>query len=88
MTWTRLKERVAALVDTPGLLLTQKLLRRVPFRPVDIGQLCFLKLNGVPNVPPSMVRGTRSEVRNHARPRGPHPPSGQDIDFSRALRRR
>ena len=74
MTWTRLKERVAALADTPGLLLAQKLLRRVPFRPVDIGQLCFLQLNGVPDVPPSMVRGARGgEVRNHARPRRPSP---------------
>jgi len=62
MTWTRLKERVAALADTPGLLVAQKLLRRVPFRPVDIGQLCFLQLNGVPNVPSSMVRG-HAEVR-------------------------
>ena len=44
MTWTRLKERVAALADTPGLLVAQKLLRRfgsvaqlrrvfVPYRP-------------------------------------------------------
>ena len=39
MTWTQLKDRVAALADTPGLLVAQKLLRRVPFRPIDIGQL-------------------------------------------------
>ena len=62
MTWTRLKDRVAALAHTPGLLVAQKLLRRVPFRPIDIGQLCFLRLNGVPSVPPSMVRG-HADVR-------------------------
>ena len=57
MTWTRLKERVAVLARTPWLLLAQKLLRRVPFRPVDIGKLCFLQLNGVPKVPAAMLRG-------------------------------
>jgi GNAT superfamily N-acetyltransferase len=53
MTWARLKE----LAHTPRLLLAQKLLRRVPFRPIDIGRLCFLKLNGVPQVPAGMLRG-------------------------------
>ena len=62
MTWTRLKDRAASLARTPGLLLAQKLLRRVPFRPIDIGKLCFLQLNGVPKVPAAMLRG-HADVR-------------------------
>ena len=54
MTWAR----VRALAHTPRLLLAQKLMRRVPLRPIDIGKLCFLQLNGVPRVPPSMLRGS------------------------------
>jgi len=49
--------RLAALRQTPLLLLVQKLVRRVPFRPVDVGQLCFLRLDGVPRVAPGMLRG-------------------------------
>ncbi len=62
MTWSRLKDRAASLARTPGLLLAQKVLRRVPFRPIDIGKLCFLQLNGAPKVPASMLRGD-AEVR-------------------------
>src|SRR5258706_45521 len=62
MTWARLKNGVASLVRSPRLLLAQKLLRRVPLRPVDIGKLCFLQLNGVPTVPSSMLRG-HADVR-------------------------
>ena len=58
MTWSALRE----LARTPPLLLTQKLVRRVPLRPIDIGQLCFLQLNGVPDVPRAMLRG-HAEVR-------------------------
>jgi len=57
MTWTALKKRASTLARTPRLLLAQKLLRRVPLRPIDIGKLCFLQLNGLPNVPPAMLRG-------------------------------
>jgi len=53
MTGTRLTQ----LARTPPLLLVQKLLRRVPLRPVDVGKLCFLELNGIPKVPASMLRG-------------------------------
>jgi GNAT superfamily N-acetyltransferase len=62
MTWTLLKQRVATLARTPRLLLAQKLLRRVPLRPVDVGKLCFLQLNGLPKVPASMLRG-HAQVR-------------------------
>ena len=48
---------MAALRYTPFLLIVQKVIRRVPFRPVDIGKLCFLRLDGVPRVPPGMRRG-------------------------------
>jgi GNAT superfamily N-acetyltransferase len=57
MTWPLLKQRVITLARTPRLLLAQKLLRRVPLRPVDVGKLCFLQLDGLPKVPPSMLRG-------------------------------
>jgi GNAT superfamily N-acetyltransferase len=42
---------------TPPLLLAQKLLRRVPLRPIDVGKLCFLQLNRLPAVPTSLLRG-------------------------------
>jgi GNAT superfamily N-acetyltransferase len=48
---------IVKLPHTPGLLLVQKLLRQIPFRPVDLGKLCFLELNGVPRVPQAMLRG-------------------------------
>jgi hypothetical protein len=48
----------AKLRRTPPLLIVQKTLRRVPFRPVDVGKLCFLRLEGVPKVPPSLLRGS------------------------------
>ena len=62
MTWTRLKDGIASLAHTPRLLVAQKLLRRVPFRPIDVGKLCFLQLTGVPNVPAAMLRG-HADVR-------------------------
>ena len=58
MTWTR----VRALARTPPLLLAQALLRRVPLRPIDVGKLCFLQLNGLPTVPTAMLRG-HADVR-------------------------
>jgi GNAT superfamily N-acetyltransferase len=58
VTWSALRE----LARTPPLLLTQKVVRRVPLRPIDIGKLCFLQLNGVPDVPRAMLRG-HAEVR-------------------------
>jgi GNAT superfamily N-acetyltransferase len=42
---------------TPVFLLIQMLLRMIPFRPVDIGRLCFLRFEGRPTVPPRMLRG-------------------------------
>jgi GNAT superfamily N-acetyltransferase len=62
MTWAALKQRAVTLSRTPRLLLVQKVLRRVPLRPVDIGKLCFLQLQGLPNVPVSMLRG-HADVR-------------------------
>jgi GNAT superfamily N-acetyltransferase len=57
MTAERLRARVVKLRRTPSLLIVQKLLRQVPFRPVDIGKLCFLRLDGVPEIPRSRLRG-------------------------------
>ena len=58
MTRARLKE----ITRTPPLLIAQKLLRRIPLRPIDVGRLCFLQLDGVPQVSPSMRLG-HIEVR-------------------------
>jgi len=58
--------QLAALRRTPGLLLAQKVVRRIPFLPVDVGKLCFLRLDGVPRVAPGMLRGpamTREATR-------------------------
>jgi GNAT superfamily N-acetyltransferase len=46
------------LRDTPPLLLAQKVLRRLPFKPMDVGRLCFLRYNGVPQVRPALLRGS------------------------------
>ena len=65
---------LAALRHTPLLLIVQKVVRRIPFRPVDVGRLCFLRLDGVPRVVPGMLRGpavvreaTRADVDALAR---------------------
>ena len=48
---------IARLRRTPPLLIVQKILRQVPFRPVDVGKLYFLQLDRVPQVPQSHLRG-------------------------------
>jgi GNAT superfamily N-acetyltransferase len=50
------------IARTPPLLLAQKLLRQVPLRPIDVGRLCFLQLDGLPQVPAS-TRVGHIEVR-------------------------
>ena len=50
-------KRLVELRHTPSLLLAQKILRRVPFRPVDVGKLCFLRLDTVPQITPGLLRG-------------------------------
>ena len=50
-------KRFAELRHTPPLLLVQKILRRVPFKPVDVGKLCFLRLDRIPRVPAGLLRG-------------------------------
>lgn len=49
--------RVAELRRTPPLLLLQKVVRQVPFTPVDVGKLCFLRLDRIPRVPAGLLRG-------------------------------
>ena len=49
--------RIKSLARTPPLLLAQMLVRRIPLRPIDVGKLCFLQLNSVPQVPAAMLRG-------------------------------
>ena len=57
MTVARLSKAVAGLRHTPGLLIAQKVLRQVPFRPIDVGKLCFLRYEGIPRVDPRLLRG-------------------------------
>ena len=52
-----LRDVIGIVRRTPLLLVVQKVLRRVPFRPVDFGRLCFLKFEGVPRVPLALLRG-------------------------------
>ena len=60
MTVARLSQKVADLRHTPGLLIAQKVLRHVPFRPIDVGKLCFLRYEGIPRVDPRLLRGAAS----------------------------
>jgi GNAT superfamily N-acetyltransferase len=48
---------LADLRHTPLFLVVQKILRRVPFKPVDVGKLCFLRLDTIPRVPAGLLRG-------------------------------
>ncbi len=58
--------------------IVQKAVRHIPFRPLDVGKLCFLRFEGVPHIAPSMLRG-RATVR-----RG----TSADIAERRAVRER
>ena len=50
-------EIVSRLRRTPLFVLLQTLLRLIPFRPIEIGRLCFLRFDGIPRVPKGMLRG-------------------------------
>jgi GNAT superfamily N-acetyltransferase len=50
-------KRFGDLRHTPSLLLAQKVLRRVPFKPIDVGKLCFLRLDTIPRIAPGLLRG-------------------------------
>jgi GNAT superfamily N-acetyltransferase len=52
--------RLAELRHTPGILLVQKIVRRIPLRPIDVGKLCFLRLDNIPRVAPGLLRGPGS----------------------------
>jgi hypothetical protein len=52
-----LKRALASIRRTPARLLLQRALRQIPFTPVTFGRLCFLRLDGVPEVPAGMLRG-------------------------------
>ncbi len=49
--------RLVDAVKVPRFLLLQKLLRHIPCRPLDVGRLCFLRLEGAPEVPARLLRG-------------------------------
>ena len=57
MAIARWRQVLSDLPRTPRLLLAQKMLRQVPFRHIDLGKLCFLRLDGRPHVPPALLRG-------------------------------
>ena len=92
MTWTRLQGARRALARIRRCCCSRRrLLRRVPFRPVDIGKLCFLQLNGVPDVPPRWLRGHAEVERSRRMPTISRPRRGfrtRAAHFPRALRRR
>jgi GNAT superfamily N-acetyltransferase len=49
--------RILELRHAPAILLLQKMLRRVPLRPFDVGRLCFLRLDHIPRIPSGLLRG-------------------------------
>src|SRR5262245_52103155 len=49
--------RLVELRKTPALLIAQKIVRRIPFKPVDVGKLCFLRLDRIPRIDPRLLRG-------------------------------
>lgn len=49
---------ISRLRHVPLFLVLQRLLRLIPFRPVDIGKLCFLRFDGIPRVRNGMLRGS------------------------------
>ena len=53
---------ISRLRRTPVFVLLQMLVRLIPFRPIDIGRLCFLRFEGRPTVPAGMLRGA-AQVR-------------------------
>jgi hypothetical protein len=59
--WTpaRVRTRLARIArhETPFVMALQWLLNHTPFVPLKIDVLCFLQLDGVPDVPPSRLRG-------------------------------
>jgi GNAT superfamily N-acetyltransferase len=54
---TSLRDVIEDLRRTPLALVVQKVLRRVPFKPVDFARLSFLRFEGVPRVPVALLRG-------------------------------
>ena len=58
----RLRDVIGKIRRTPLLLLLQKVLRHVPFQPVNFGRLYFMRFDGAPRVPPALLRG-RCTVR-------------------------
>ena len=59
---TSLSDAIANLRRTPVLLVVQRVLRLVPFKPVNFARLRFLTFEGVPRVPAALLRG-RGTVR-------------------------
>jgi GNAT superfamily N-acetyltransferase len=51
------RRRFSELRRTPWLLLAQKAVRRIPLRPLDLGKLCFLRLDRIPRVRSELLRG-------------------------------
>jgi GNAT superfamily N-acetyltransferase len=62
VTAERAAKAVAKLSRLPPLAIAHKVARLVPFRPLDAERLRFLRFDGVPGVPPAMLRG-RARVR-------------------------
>jgi GNAT superfamily N-acetyltransferase len=57
VTLTRALSTVGKLRRMPALTVFRKVAHLVPFRPFDAAKLCFLRYDGVPRVPPALLRG-------------------------------
>ena len=62
MTVTRAVSAIAKLRRMPALVVFRKVAHVMPFMPIDVTKLCFLRLDAVPHVPPALLRG-RGAVR-------------------------
>ena len=62
MTVTRAAGAIAKLRRLPALVVFRRMARMMPFTPIDVTKLCFLKLETVPRVSPALLRG-RGVVR-------------------------
>jgi GNAT superfamily N-acetyltransferase len=60
VTVTRAVGAIAKLRRMPALVVFRKMAHVMPFTPVDVTKLCFLRLDAVPRVSPALLRGRTS----------------------------
>jgi hypothetical protein len=62
VTVTRAAGAIAKLRRLPALVVFRKMAQVMPFTPIDVTRLCFLRLDAIPRVSPALLRG-RGAVR-------------------------